>query len=242
MKSIVMGLLVVGMAAVVALPSQAQEFPFTINLSWGFNPVSAFACLPTDLPDATLTCGVLTPHRTTPIVPVSNTSVLWFIEGGAEQNPSYSGIGAIQFGFSYDATLGIASPQWILCTGGLQLPGGGWPATGGYNRITWAGGCYHPQNAAGMTKIGFIWFTSPNVAGGQFRIDPDPTVLPPMGGPGGAAVAATCGPEVLEVRICQQALGRASIGTTDLSFNTCGFLCAVPTQESTWGELKNTYR
>jgi hypothetical protein len=239
MKPIVMGLLVVGMAAMVALPAQAQNnFPYNLNFTWGFNPAGAFACLPADMPDAGVSCAALTPHRAAPIIPFSNASVLWIVIGGVNRNPAYVGVGGVQFGFSYDASLGLGNPVWNLCTGGLQIPSGTWPGSGSYNRITWPGGCYNPTNLDGVTKVGFLTFLGTNTGGGQFRIDPDPTVV--TGGVDGAAQAATC--LGAQVRICQQLLGRASVGAADLSLNTCTFICSTPTEETSWSSIKNIYR
>jgi hypothetical protein len=244
MKPIVMGLLVVGVAALVALPAQAQNnFPFSLNFTWGFNPATAFSCLPTDMPDASVSCAALTTHRAAPTIPFSNASVLWLVIGGVNRNASYTGIGGTRFGISWDAStgLGAGSALWNLCTGGLQVPSAGWPngsVPGAYNSITWPGGCYNPANADGVTKIGFLTWLSASTGGGQFRMDPDPTA---SGGAAGAATAVPC-PPVTEVRICQQLLGRASIGGTNMSLNTCSFICSTPTSETTWSSIKNVYR
>jgi hypothetical protein len=229
-----MGLAAVAIAAGVAQAGDA-EFPYTINTF--FTGPNYTGCTGEPLVmDANLSCDAL---QTSAVDMPGAPIFLWLIVGGVPDGiggGAPGGIGGIQFGMSHDLS---SPPSWTLCTGGAQIPqddpvgGMQWPSTPvSGNAITWGGGCYLVQeNEDGMTKIG--WLTINPGATGVVTLTGDPRI-------DGVALAADCA--ATESRICAQSLGRgdASVDGTE-GLNTCGFLCAVPVAETSWGSLKSLY-
>ena len=138
------------------------------------------------------------------------------------------GIGGAQFGIGYDAGA-LDGVSWTLCTGGSEIPEGGWPANGTGNAVTWAGGCYNP--AAGNARVGFFLAPDGSAALGV-SVVPDPRLADPI------AQYADCDATLYDV--CAQNLGSAVLanGTAPLCENLCG---GTPTLEKTWGEIKSMF-
>jgi len=150
---------------------------------------------------------------------------LWIVasrEGGFG-----GGIGGAQFGMTHS----VAASGWTLCTGGSEIPEGGWPASGTGNAVTWSGGCY--QSPGGNAKIGFLAVNPDN--GGSIAITGDPRVA-------GEAIWADCATDLW--RVCPQFLGSDDLasGTSpscgDASTGSCE---VVPVRETTWGGVKSLF-
>jgi hypothetical protein len=130
------------------------------------------------------------------------------------------GIGGAQFGL--DHTL---AGTWALCTGGSEIPEGGWPASGTGNAVTWPGGCYAPANE--NAKIGFVSVGGP--AAGSIQVIGDPRV--------GSAQYANCSAVAFVTPATN--LG----GDSDLADGTVPTCepTGTPTVEETWSSLKSLF-
>lgn len=237
MKRIAMGLA----AAAAVLGSvgiaQAQDDVFPYDLFIHMGPPSYSGCAEGSVADAALNCSMINPNG----VDVGGfaPNFAWVIVGGVPEyeagSPAAGGIGGIQFGVTYEPSVVVGG--WSLCTGGSEIPSGTgpgevqWPGSGSGNAITWAGGCKEVlANPNGMTRVGF--FTINPGSGGFLFLDEDPRIE--------RAQAADCDAQIF--RICTQALGYAQTtpgGTGGQS--TCGYICPVPTVESSWSSIKAKY-
>ena len=95
---------------------------------------------------------------------VEGHAFVWVVASQVQDFPD--GIGGAQFGIEYAA--GVEG--WSLCTGGMEIPEQGWPASGTGTAVTWPDGCYYP--AGGNAKIGY--FTLSDGASGHMRVTTDP--------------------------------------------------------------------
>jgi hypothetical protein len=148
---------------------------------------------------------------------------LWVVlsrEGG------FSGVGGCQFGLNHT----VAASGWTLCTGGSEVPEGGWPASGTGNAVTWGGGCY--VSPGSNAKIGFLAVNPDN--GGSIAITADPRV--------GSSVWADCDAALWTV--CEQYLGSDDLasGTSPSCGDASATGCtATPIEETTWGGIKSLF-
>ena len=131
------------------------------------------------------------------------------------------GIGGAQFGIETDKPM----IGWTLCTGGNEVPEGGWPASGTGNAVTWEGGCYDPPGV--IAVVGF--FTIADGMTGGMTIIGDPRE--------GVAKYADCVPN--GHNFCPENL---MTGVNDGALTPDCDLCeGTPVQESSWGEIKSMY-
>lgn len=210
-----------------------NDYPFTINFD--FNPPSYSGCTDPAVADGELSCATidndLNDYSGAP-------NYAWVMVGGVPDGTgpgAPGGIGGLQFGIMYDASFIVEG--WSLCTGGSEIPqtdlGGAWPDSGRGNAVTWAGGCYLVEdNSEGVTRVGF--FTVNSGSDGMIRITEDPRTQ--------EATAAGC--DTMSLRLCRQLLGRGYAfggGERAGDGQTCGFMCAVPTRDTSWGALKAIY-
>jgi hypothetical protein len=107
------------------------------------------------------------------------------------------GIGAVQFGIEYTT----AVTEWVLCTGGLDIPQDGWPESGRGYAAAWFEGCY--RSPGENAKVGY--FRVEDGASGSMAIIPDPRV--------NYVLWALCDAEYL--RVCD-----SNVGSADLSLGT----------------------
>ena len=149
-------------------------------------------------------------------------SFVWIV---ASREGGYgNGIGGAQFGLNHD----LSVDNWALCTGGSEIPEGGWPASGTGNAATWGGGCYNPAGAA--ANIGYLTVGA-GTPTGNAAVTGDPRI--------GEAVYADCDAAVSG--ICDQNLG--SIDMAAGSAAVCGDNCEVgtPTLDSSWTTIKSLF-
>lgn len=150
----------------------------------------------------------------TPTDRVAGAAFIWVV---ASRTGGYgNGIGGAQFGLNHD----LAAQGWSLCTGGSEIPEGGWPASGTGNAVTWGGGCYMSSGEGAV--IGYIAVGDGSV--GNAAVIGDPRI-------GDLAVYADCDTETFE--ICDNGLG--SLGEVVCE---CG---PTPTAETSWGSIKSLF-
>ncbi len=126
--------------------------------------------------------------------PLGGAAFVWVVVSDEASFPS--GIGGVQFATTHSMPVG----SWTLCTGGNQIPGEGWPASGSGNAVTWASGCYEPPGT--NARVGY--FAIDDGSSGTFGIEPDPRV--------GAALWVECGGDS-PVPICSAGLGMLDLAT-----------------------------
>ncbi len=220
---------------VLTLPTPimaADEFPYTLDLH--FTEPSYLGCTEGTVSDGALRCWVLNPNGID--VGEFEPNFAWVVIGGVPDGSgpgAPGGIGGLQFGIEYDSTVDMT---WFLCTGGTESPqadpiDGVWPDTGTGNDVRWPGGCYLvTDNPDGVTKVGLFILTQGSA--GLIRVVEDPRI--------GQAHATACDESIS--RICRQAMGigDATIGG-GMGVATCGYLCAVPVKEGSWGSIRNIY-
>jgi hypothetical protein len=227
MKRLVLGL---SASALFAVPAFAQ-FPYTIDFHFG--PPSYSGCNEASVADAVLECDNLD----TSFNPFGGQpNFAWLLVGGVPPGSGAGapgGIGGAQFGIQYSAGTSLS---WTLCTGGSEIPqndaAGTWPASGTGNAVTFAGGCkLVTANEDGLTRLG--WFTVfEGAAGRTIQVMEDPRI--------GQAQAADCA--TTQFRICRQSMGQGDLTTGGTGGRkVCGFLCAVPVNETSWSSIKSTY-
>ncbi len=122
---------------------------------------------------------------------------------------------------------GVGSFGFTLCAD-LDFPNGGWPSSGGGDRITWA--------AATNCQNTVVGADGAHAVAGSFYIYS-------YGGDGEVCVTANNGiPEPIKVADCAASestvnLGGGKVGYGSLDgFNPC--LVSTPVEESTWGSIK----
>ena len=158
--------------------------------------------------------------------PLGGQSFVWVVvsrNGGfISPNTGVEGISAWQFGIDY---AGVDIVTWTYCTGGLQAPEDGWPASGTGNAVTWGGACYIPGGT--NAKVGF--FTLTDGSSGSMQIGPDPR--------NNEAWWTDC--ETESYVVCNENLGGADLanGTAPICENNC----ATPVEETTWGTIKSMF-
>jgi len=229
-----------GLAAVTLVAGAAQaddSYPYSVFLH--FTQPSFAGCDETVggfMQDALLNCGVIDTGASD--YGSFSPNFLWILVGNVPDGTgpgAPGGIGGLQFGIEYDATVALGG-GFSLCTGGSAIPQddlqGSWPQSGTGNAVTWGGGCgLVTDNEDGVTTVGFI----PIAPGssGIFSIIGDPRI-------DGIVEAADC--DTNPTRVCTQALGSAdaTVGGTG-GESTCGIKCATPVAETTWGSLKSMY-
>jgi hypothetical protein len=140
--------------------------------------------------------------------PLAGEAFVWVVASHAGGFPD--GIGAVQFGIEHSS--GVIS--WTACTGGSEIPGDGWPASGSGDAITWRYGCYRPSGE--NAKVGF--FRVADGASGSMAIIPDPRPERALYVDCGERTQGLCGPNLDSADL--------SLGTTP----NCEVLApAVPT-------------
>lgn len=209
--------LVLGALLLMAAPTHAQvDETVTLNLYIGAPDYAG--CGSFDDAEVALCSNLASP-------PHPGTSFLWVVVSDTGGWPQ--GIDAIQFGVEW---AGLQVQGWSLCTGGLQIPQTGWPASGTGNAMTWAGDCYEPPSE--VAKVGY--FTIDDGSIGSMLITGDPRLSPPQ------TLFTYCNSSLAE--ICEGNRGGASlmVGTDPI----CGDNCdgSTPTHETSWSDIKERYR
>lgn len=99
--------------------------------------------------------------------PIDGQAFLWVVVSSSNGFLSFpESINAVQFGIEYDADVSA----WYSCTGGLQIPGAGWPASGTGIALAWD---QCPELLEGETvRVGY--FLLGDGDSGTFSITPDP--------------------------------------------------------------------
>jgi hypothetical protein len=224
---------VLGLVAAFVGSARATE-PVIVSLDLHLSTGSYSGC-PGDLPSGFACSSIVTSIPS--LAPSLQVSLL---AGGIvpfERAGEFGGIGGLQFALDYPASAGVET--WTLCTGGAEVPAGGWPGAGSGNAVTWAGGC-RPEtgNAAGIERVGF-WTLVPGGAG-LIEIAGDPRV-------NGGAWFYDCNAE--GYFICDALLGSADVtpGSNPRAV-TCGGSCAIvgtpgngTTVSASWGQIKSLY-
>ncbi len=141
-----------------------------------------------------------------------------------------NGIGGLQFGIEYDVE-GADVVVWTLCTGGAEIPGPGWPASGTGNAVTYPGGCHVPEGE--VVLVGVLLFMRYDFEDliGHVRVTADPRI--------GQAIYADCDPTSYE--ICEPNMASWTFATDVVPL--CGNYCGgTPVEETTWGGIKSQYK
>jgi hypothetical protein len=77
----------------------------------------------------------------------------------------------VQFGVTYDP--GVTVTGWTLCSGGLQIPESGWPASGTGNAVTWP----EPHFSGSPDELALVGiFTVAAGSEGEIRLSVDPRI------------------------------------------------------------------
>ena len=121
-------------------------------------------------------------------VPRDGDVFVWVVVSDDASFPQ--GIGGVQFATTHSMDI----DSWVLCTGGNEIPGDGWPESGAGNAVTWESGCYEPMG--GNARVGF--FAIADGSSGIFGIEPDPRT--------GAALWVECDGDD-PIPICSEGLG-----------------------------------
>ena len=143
-----------------------------------------------------------------------------------------AGISGAQFGITYDDA-SVTVQNWALCTGGSEIPQTdpiSWPAPNTGNAATWADACYDSPSPDDFTNVGY--FTVDSFSDGLMFIQGDPR--------DDDRVAVTDCETTLYVVDPLDAYSSASMnGANPDAIASCAG--AVPTLETTWGQIKSTY-
>lgn len=150
----------------------------------------------------------------------TGTAFLWIVAGS--DDPLIDGVGGIQVGISHtDAAI----TGWSLCTGGSEIAGDGWPASGTGNAVTWADGCYEPVGGH-QARVGFLGLDDAET--GQFALVNDPRI--------DQALLADCSTETS--LICPDNLGHFD-ATDEYNEPACYVICGdLPVRTGSWGAVK----
>jgi len=149
-----------------------------------------------------------------------------------------TGVGGISFSVEYPPADLLVS--FINCTDGIPFTNGGFPASGGGNRLTWTT-C--PQASSPDLTISDMQATVPSgiqVCFGAFYIyhyaaNSEFQIAPNHLSSGDELAVGDCGAAVSF--LSPLAAAKIGIGTTD-GYNPCGQIAAEPT---TWGDLKGRF-
>ena len=159
MKTLQMTLAIMMIASgIVVAPGLAQE---TSGLVLHMAPADYSGCAA--LPEPGLTCSDIE------IIGDSSQPQYLFVSTFGFNDTNYpgwggsadAGIGAVQFGISYDDAAITLLGSMVLCTGGAEIPQTdpiAWPAPNTGNAVTWAGACYESP----ARTISRWWATSPS--------------------------------------------------------------------------------
>ncbi len=232
---------------VVAGGGTRDLFPYSINVH--FTLPSYSGCNEASVADAALSCDAIQPSF---VDAGGQPNYAWLLVDGVPDGSgpgAPGGIGGIQFGLDYPATVSVGT--WTGCTGGTEIPEPDWPASGSGYATQWSGGCRMvTENPDGLTRIGFLVVDAGS--DGTLSVACDPRI--------GRCDVADCQAAIFS--LCpsyEYGVGDTSPGGTDgvvvCGFDGCADCCfdwyfgtidvgdcrEVPTERTTWGGLRSLY-
>lgn len=195
----------------IGLPLRTTAGSSDVNLNLTLTPASYSGCddpafVAIDEGD----CGDLAS------APIEGPAFVWVVAGVGDGS-----LAGLQFGAVHDA----AVEGWTLCTGGLEIPENGWPASGTGIAVTWSDDCYDPPGE--VARVGY--FRVPDGSAGTVALTADPRIE--------ATLWSSCTGE--DIPICPGLLGAAdlSVGTIPLCGPASAEVPSVPTSvTATTGE------
>jgi hypothetical protein len=131
-------------------------------------------------------------------------------------------LAAVQFGIEYDANVNVLT--WVSCTGGQEVPGDGWPASGTGTAITW-GTPQYPSSPDSLVLVGYFIVNA--ASSGTISLIPDPAI--------GQAIWSTPAPDPEEFPLGQSALGTVDVNGGGQGYSPCGLAGGEPEIPSSGG-------